>query len=155
VIEVFVAYQKASDIDELEETLDAWDLPGMEPVAVEVTIRKFELARRVTAENVSRGNYILADLGTGPLEENFGELAEKELAERKDTGLIGVWRTGQTASEVPNSVVICRKGIVGKWPTPQSETYIQEHIWAYRFAGYRTFLCSTLHYHRLTASLPC
>jgi hypothetical protein len=155
MIEAFVAFTKDHDIKELEKTLEAWALPGIEPAAIEVKGKKYELHRRVTAENLATGNYILVDIGYGPVEENFGELAIQELAKRKEVGLIGAWRTGQTHTGQPNSVVVCRKGVITHWPQPQSEFYIQEHVEAYRFAGYKTFLCSTLHYHQLNASLPC
>lgn len=160
MIEVFIAFDRHDSIASLEHTLTAWELPGLSPGAIHMQRksgqrRKYELLRRVSAENIARGHYILAELGFGPVERNFGELAEKELSERQDVGLFGAWRVGQTAHEIPNSVVICRKGVVTHWPPPVTHTYIQEHLQAYQFVGYKTFLCSTLHYRPLSVSLPC
>ena len=155
MIEVFIAFSHMSMLEELEKTLNAWSLEGIDTIAVQVRPKKFEIERRVVAENMAHDNYILAELGFGPLEQNFGELAEKELKDRPEVGLFGAWRTGQTANELPNSVVICRKGIIKQWPQPQGSTYIREHSEAYRIAGYKTFLCSTLHYHPLAVQLPC
>lgn len=154
MLEVFVAYTRDTDLRELEKTMTAWDLNGLEPVAIQCAWKKFEIHRRITAENISRDDYILADIGVGPVEGNFSALAVQELADHKDVGLLGAWRVGQTAKEVPNSVVICRKGIVTKWPEPRTETYIQEHVEACRLAGYKALLCSAIHYRRLVESLP-
>lgn len=155
MLEVFVAFTRGTNLKDLEKNLEAWNQRELEPVAIQCALKKFELHRRITAENLARDNYILADMGNAPVEENFGALAMEELAKHKDVGLMGVWRTGQTAREIPNSVIICRKGVIEKWPTPRTETYIQEHVEACRLAGYKTFLCSAIHYRRLTESLPC
>ena len=157
MIEVFVPYSKAAlDVPALEETLNAWTLPGMEPIALEVGGKKMALHARVGAENISSVHYMIVDIGYGPLEENFAAQAEEELRHHQDAGLFGFWRTGQTANELPNSVVLCRRGVIQKWPEPRGESsYVREHILAYQLAGYKTFLCSTIHYHHLNVSLPC
>jgi len=155
MIEVFIGYTRDSNIEELEKTLEAWDKPGMEPVAIEIKpAKKFGLYRCVTAENTSRADYILADLGYGPFEEDFGAIAELELVRRKESGIIGACPVGKPWPEVPDRAVVCRKGVIKSWPTPRTETYIKEHVEAYRFAGYGASLCPTLHFHLLTVSLP-
>ncbi|HEX8838471.1 MAG TPA: hypothetical protein VF748_16125 [Candidatus Acidoferrum sp.] len=154
MMEVFVAYTPESSLDELGNTLDAWEKAGLEPVAIECKKKKFELVRRVTAENLSRADYILAELGTEPVEFGFGEIASEYLGGHSDVGLVGAWRIGQTQNEWPNSVVVCRKGIVEKWPTPKTEFYIQEHVEAYRLAGQKALLCRQIHYRRTNKSLP-
>src|SRR5258708_16301139 len=151
MIEVFVAYTRDSEIEKLEKTLEAWDKSGMEPVAIEIKpVKKFGLYRCVTAESTSRGDYILADLGYGPFEEDFGAIAEEEFAKREHIGLLGAWPVGGPGPEIPRTVVLCRKGIITKWPTPRTDSYLKEHVEAYRFAGYSAALCATLHFHPLT-----
>lgn len=154
MLEVFVAFTRDTDLKELARTMEAWDLEGMEPVAIQCALKKFEIHRRITAENLSRDNYLLVDLGNEPVEPDFGALAEKAMLTHKDVGLMGLWRSGQTVKEVPNSVVICRKGAIEKWPEPRTGTYIQEHAEACRLAGWNVFLCSSIHYRRLNGSSP-
>lgn len=159
MIETFVGFKSDTPVSDLEATLEAWADAGTEPVALELAIRKFELLKRVTAENLSRAHYIIADVGYGPVEENFGELAEQELERHPDSGLFGAEPFGKkynptTKPALPHTVVVCRKGIITHWPIMRTETYIQEHVQAYGFRGYKTFLCREIHYRRLSASLP-
>lgn len=147
MMEVFVAYTLSDRIEVLDKTLEAWDIDGLEPVVLEMKVNKFELQRRVTAENLSRGNYVLAVLGFGPTEQDFGELAEAELRNNPNAGLIAL----APAMEV----AICRKGVISHWPTPKTETYMAEHVEAYRFKGYKYIVCPKIHYHPLIVSLPC
>ncbi len=142
MIEVFVAFTKTTDLKELEKTLEAWNLSGMEPVAIQVKANKFELHRRVTAENLATGNYVLADLGYGPLEEDFVKLAEVELRNYPDVGLIGV----------SLDAMICRKGIVTHWPTPRTQTYRKEHVEAYQHAGFEYLASDKLHCYSLVTA---
>ena len=53
-------------IMQLRDTLIAWDKPQYEPVAIEVKAVKRDILRRVAAEGLSRGDYIIADLGSEP-----------------------------------------------------------------------------------------
>lgn len=146
MLEVFVAYTKGSSIAELEATLNGWDLEGLEPVAIECGLKKFEITRRVTAENLSLGDYILAELGCTPVEEDFAARAEKFLAENPAVGLV----------ELPSGadVFVCRKKVVDKWPTPRTESYLKEHREAYQLKGFEATLCPQIHYRRLVGSLP-
>lgn len=146
MIEVFVAFSKMSSMRDLEMTLESWDQPGMEPVAIQVKPGKFELHRRVTAENIARGNYILAKMGSGPVEENFGELAEQFLRDHEDAGVVML--------EPGSEVMICRRGVITHWPQPRTVSYACEHGEAYEFVGYKAYRCATLHYRQLAASLP-
>jgi hypothetical protein len=146
MIEVFVGFTKESPFKELEQTLEAWDLPGLEPVAILVKPEKFELHRRVTAEKISLGDYIVATLGYGPDEEEFGDIAERELRRNPNVGMI-----------LPDGLltaVVCRKGIVTHWPTPRSVSYNEEHIQAYERVGFKVILCPTIHCRLLAESLP-
>ncbi len=149
VLEVFVAFTDDTPLHDLERTLSAWELDGLEPVAIQCKTKKFELHRRVTAENISKGDYILADLMNEPVEKDFGTLAANLMALHSDVGLMGAWRKGQTAEETPNSVVICRKGAIEKWPEPRTKTYIQEHAEACQLAGWNVFFSNQIHYQRV------
>lgn len=143
-MEVFIAYTKHDRISELEKTLIAWDEGDTEPVAIECNSKKFQIHRRVTAENLATGDYVLADIGYGPAVKDFAKVARELLEKHPKAGLIG-----QGTAGTPHSVVICRKGIVDKWPTPQSETYIPEHAEAYRLKGYKPLLCQQRLYRQL------
>ena len=146
MIEVFVAFTKGTDIARLERTLEAWDLSGLEPIAIQCGLHKFEIHRRVTAENVSRGTYILADLDYGPLEEEFGDIATRAIAAAPDVGMI--------LPERLVAAVVCRKGIITHWPTPMTATYHTEHQKAYERLGYKTITCPLIHCRPLVGSLP-
>jgi hypothetical protein len=147
LIEVFVAFTRESNISDLEKTLEAWNLPGLEPIAIQIKQgKKFELHRRVTAESVSRGTYILSDMMFGPCEVKFAELAEQALGDNPDAGMI-----------IPNGIVmarVCRKGIITHWPTPRTVTYTEEHAEAYKHAGYKVIPCPSIHCLPLAESLP-
>lgn len=152
MLEVFLAYNKEiADIKELEATLEAWSQPGLEPVVIEAKGKKFELHRRVVAENISVGNYVLASLGSAPLEKDFGSLATKVLADNPTVGLIHV----SLAGEMPSGrVMVCRRGVITHWVTPTGD-YIKAHEESYRHAGHGVMtLCPSIHYRLLTESLP-
>lgn len=143
-MEVFIGYTKDDNFELLERTLEAWDEGDTEPVAIECNAKKFEIHRRVVAENMSTGDYVLCDIGYGPALPKFGKVAAELLEKHPKAGLISQGTKGQ-----PHSVVICRKGIVEKWPTPQSKTYIPEHAEAYRLKGYKPLLCQQKLYRQL------
>ncbi len=157
-MEVFVAYMRDSSIDDLKKTLEAWEQDDLEPVAVQVHGKKFEIERRVIAENLAAGNYVLASLGTGPFEDNFCELAEKMLADNPKAGLVKPccietdWVSGR--------VTICRKGVITHWIKPEGSQeadvlHANAHAQSCRHAGYEVIECRTIHYRLLSASLPC
>lgn len=154
-MEVFIAYTPQTNMAHLEKALEAWEAAGLEPVAIQCKAKKFEIIRRVTAENMSRASYVLADIDCEPMERDFGDLAEKLLDKHATAGLLGAWRIGQQARELPNGVVVCRKGVVERWPTPVTAFYIQEHVKAIELAGMTTLLCQQIHYRRANTSLPC
>ena len=64
--EVFIAFTKNSNILELENTLTAWDTKDYEPVGIQVQAHAFDKLRMVSAEGMSRGDYILAEIGSRP-----------------------------------------------------------------------------------------
>lgn len=162
-MEVFIGYTKGTDIARLEQTLEAWDLPGLEPAAIQCGLRKFDIHRRVAAENVSRGTYVLSLLGFGPVEESFADLAAQALAENPKAGMIEVPNVtpvnplagGILHVDVP--VVVCRKGLITHWVQPLSE---REELWenahrtSYRNAGYEVISCPLIHFQALAVSLP-
>lgn len=144
MMEVFVAYTKHDSIELLEKTLEAWDDDDTEPVAIECKQGKFQIHRRVIAENLATGDYVLADIGYGPAIPGFAKVATELLEKHSKVGMIGQGTKGN-----PHSVVICRKGIITHWPTPRSETYIPEHVEAYRLKGYKPLLCQQRLYRQL------
>jgi len=140
-VEIFIAYTKDSLIKDLTNTLEAWDkIPNAEPIAIEVPAKKYEIIRRVTAENMAKGNYILCDLGCVPNQEDVVERAEKMLQDEK---------IGMLKCKPGGGIRICRKGIVEKWPTYVGGSYDDEHGSAYRLEGYLVSVCPTLAYRRL------
>ena len=132
----------------LEKTLEAWDKGDTEPIAIECTARKYEIHRRVTAENLASGDYVLADIGYGPAVPDFGKVAAELLEKHPKAGIIG-----QGTKGLPKNVMICRKGIVDKWPAPRTQFYLTEHVEAYKIKGYKAFLCQQKLYHQLVS--PC
>lgn len=128
-MQVFIAYTRTSDIRELGATLEAWDIEDLEPEAIECRPKKFELHRRLTSENVARGDYILVDLGCVPTspEAVFRAVA---LLYTDNIGMVGL-----------AGARVCRHKVIEKWPMKTTETYDQEHIEAYRFAGYQVIEC--------------
>lgn len=156
MIEVFVAYTKGTEIARLEATLDAWNLPGLEPVAIQCGLKKFELHRRVTAENVSCGTYIQALVDRVPVEDDYAQCVEKELAANPKAGLLAIPPFG--ADWVSGAVSICRKGLITHWVHPLGSQeadvlWDNAHRTSYRNAGFETITCPSIHYRVLVASL--
>jgi hypothetical protein len=119
-----LAYTLRSDIRELAITLDAWDkMDDMEPIAIECSRMKYEITRRVAAENMAKGDYILGDLGCIPTEDVVEAILS--LYNGK-TGMIG-----------KHGVRICRKSIVTGWPMKATDSYDDEHAMAYELRGYK------------------
>lgn len=146
MMEVFIAFSEGTDVRELEKTMEAWDRhQEADVVGIKVPARKYQTYRRLSAEMMARGNYIIADLGCIPVETNFIEYSERYLAKHKKVGMV--------RAQPGYGVDICRKGIVQKWPIRETATYNEEHKKAYELAGYEVKLCDKLHYRRLeTAS---
>lgn len=141
-MQVFIAYTEKSLIGDLTRTLYAWDrVQKSEPVAIQVPEKKYELIRRVTAENMSEGDYILADIGCVP----NSELVVKEIS----AILEGDEKVGMIQFSPEGAVRACRKGIIEKWPQNKSGLYQQEHEQAYLTEGYKVSKWPSLRYRRL------
>lgn len=141
-MEIFIAYTKDSLLSDLSNTLEAWDkVPDAEPIAIEVPDRKYEIIRRVTAENMASGDYILCDLGCVPNEEQVIETAQQILAQDEKIGMIRL--------SPESGVRVCRKGVVEKWPKKNTPNYQHEHEMAFLLEGYLVPLWPTLSYRRL------
>jgi len=141
-MEIFIAYTKLSSIDDLGQTIESWDaIEAAEPAAIEVPVSKYELFRRVSAENISTGDYILSDIGHVPSNPDIVSICEKLLIENKTVGLF----------TFDDSVHLCRKGIIEKWPEKQSTYYLSEHKQAYRLSGYGAISCKEEFIRRLAA----
>jgi hypothetical protein len=143
LMEIFIAFSDGSDINELEQTMVAWDRhQEAEVVGLKCPAGKYQTYRRVSAEMMARGDYILADLGCIPVENDFIETAEQYLQKHKKVGML--------RADPGHGVDICRKGIVQKWPIKTTQTYSDEHKQAYEIAGYHVETSSKLHYKRLS-----
>lgn len=158
MIEVFVSYTPGTDIGRLGQTLDAWDLEGLEPNAIQCGLKKFEIHRRVSAENVSRGTYVITRVGCGPVEDNFAALVEEFFA--KDSNLGMIVPACEEKDWTSGSVAICRKGVVKQWVHPLSNMaadvlWSNAHRTSVRNAGFKVIdKCPTIHYRLLAGSLP-
>lgn len=127
---------------DLAATLEAWEkVPEAEPVAIQVPRKKYEIIRRVTAENMAKGDYILCDLGCVPTVDDVAAISKQYFSQDEKVGMI-LFGKG-------SGVRVCRKGIVEKWPKKESLNYQKEHEIAYAIEGYTVLKCPTLSYRRL------
>ena len=63
--EVFIGYNRMTHVLKLKATLEAWDTDDYEPVAIACPTKKPEYVK-YAAEGLSRGDYLVAELGTKP-----------------------------------------------------------------------------------------
>lgn len=71
-LEVFIAYSLTkTPISKLGTTLEAWDMPDYEPVAIQVKDPTNEKLVHVAAEAIAKGDYIIAPLGSKPPDGKF------------------------------------------------------------------------------------
>lgn len=127
-MDVFVAYTRFTPIPVLSATLEAWDKPKLKPAAIECNPVRFEFDRRIAAEGLAEGDYILADVGSHPKRTKAITTAVKMLyqANGSPVGMV-----------VATHFRVCRKGIIDKWPQKESATYDAEHRLAYELKGYK------------------
>jgi hypothetical protein len=79
-MEVFVGYTADAEFQRLSLTLDCWDACGFEVAAIECKADKYEIARRVAADNLAtEPHYILADLGCVLQERKSGAVIRERL----------------------------------------------------------------------------
>lgn len=142
-MDVFVGYTPMSDIDELGKTLFEWEAIGdSSPAAIQCPSSKYELYRRVAAENLSVDDYILAEIGCVPTDKKFIAYATRML---KDNPQVGMFL-------MEPGIAICRRKVIEKWPTKKSHFYIPEHKQAYQLAGYEVEICKEAYSRRLSVS---
>ena len=148
-MEVFVAFSKDEQIPILQQTMEAWaECELVEPVGIRASEGKYELMRRITADNMAEGNYyILADLGCVPDDKFSVPALMKRLAISGD-GLIGFSKEGRDLA-YPTGVRICQKGVVARWVPKSTESYDQEHAEAIRLAGKRVTIWENVKYKHL------
>jgi hypothetical protein len=130
-MEVFVAYTKDDDFNALKQTLEYWGrVPGVEPAMIQFPRAKYEIGRRVAADNLSTDQYyILADLGCILNSEADMKRIEERLKD-EDAALIGLSNIAGNIllpDPPPAGVRICRKGAVEKWLPKVTVHYNQEH----------------------------
>ncbi len=163
-MEVFIGFTKDDDFTLLQATLERWDAcANVEVAAIQCDPKKFEIARRVAADNMAKAEfYILADLGC-VLDSPEALEGIEERAAGMNEALIGlaikqpVTYTPKNGpvfharfpDEYPTGVRICRKGAVEKWLPNQSGKYDQEHVESVKLAGGSVGLCPDILYNRL------
>lgn len=127
-MECFVAYTRLTPIDLLAQTLNAWDKSKIIPAAIQCKPVTFEFDRRVAAEGLATGDYILADVGCLPKRSKPINAAVKMLyqANGSPVGMV-----------VAEGFRVCRKGVIDKWPMKESADYGPEHRLAYERKGYK------------------
>jgi len=161
IMEVFIGFTKDDDFTLLQQTLERWDAcANVNLAAIQCDVKKFEIARRVAADNMAKCNhYILADLGCVLDSWNALEGIEERLAGMGETliGLAEVFsakdakdaeksQKPKAKSDWPTGVRICRKGAVEKWLPKQTATYDQEHVQSVKLAGGAVGLCPDIFY---------
>jgi hypothetical protein len=128
LIECFIGYTDKHSLYELKATLEFWDAMGdVIPIAIRCRQSRYEMDRRVAAENVAKGDYILCDLNYGPEDGNTVSTALSLLRnKRKKVGMV----------LVNPGIRLCRKGAIARWPQKSTSDYNEEHRQAFEFAGY-------------------
>lgn len=172
-MEVFIGFTKDDDFTLLQATLERWDAcANVQLAAIECDPKKFEIARRVAADNMAKMQYyILADLGCVLEDWKALEGIEERLGEM-DEGLIGLATkepfTTEDAEDAekaikngasviqsikfPTGVRICRKGAVEKWVPNVSGSYDQEHVESVKLTGGSVWLCPDIFYTRISTA---
>jgi hypothetical protein len=161
-MEVFIGFTKDDDFTLLQQTLERWDAcENVTIAAIQCDPKKFEIARRVAADNMAKCNYyILADLGCVLVD--WKALADiEERLSGKDEALIGLaikkLFTAEDAKdaeknngqEPPTGVRICRKNAVEKWLPKVTGTYDREHVESVKLAGGLVGICPDIFYKHL------
>jgi hypothetical protein len=154
-MEVFIGFTKDDDFTLLQQTLERWDAcENVTIAAIQCDPKKFEIARRVAADNMAKCNYyILADLGCVLVD--WKALADiEERLSGKDEALIGLeYIGGKTCLpeefHYPTGVRICRKNAVKKWLPKVTGTYDREHVESVKLAGGSVGICPDIFYKHL------
>lgn len=134
-MEAFVAYNDDEQIPILYDTMESLSsIHGIEPVGIKAPEDKYELFRRITADNMANDKfYLLCDLGY-VLPELDTETIQKRLAFAEQYGLIGIGISGEEL-KIPSGIRFCQKGIVEKWLPKRTPSYDQEHVDSVRLGG--------------------
>lgn len=157
-MEAFIAYWDDEQMQVLAETMNQWSsVDGIEPVAVKCPEAKYELFRRITADNLAEEQfYLLIDLGTAPC-ENF-DLAEIKTRLADEVGMVAFRDPDDPDDEdpyqddLPTGVRVCQKGVIEKWPNKVTSSYDQEHYTAVLKTGKSILRLCDFHYQRLHVS---
>lgn len=121
-MEVFVSFFSDHEAPAVLKTVEAWEAcEKVEPIVVQLKKSKFEIERRIVADNMAKGKwYILADVGCMPTSENIVHLINQRLS--ADVGMYGF---GDVYP--PRGVRVCQKGVVQKWLERRTNSYDKEH----------------------------
>ena len=94
-------------------------------MAIKCPAKNWDFVRRVTAENLAAGDYVLCDLGYGPADDRFIKNARRLLDENPKMGIV----------DAQHAIVI-RKGVVDKWVSSDGKSYSLQHAASMGFKGY-------------------
>lgn len=143
-MEVFLAFCSEDQIPILEATMEAWaEVEGCEPVGIRVPAGKYEMVRRITADNMAVGDwYILADLGCIP----DGLTKSPSASEFSNVHNMGLASWGIV--KTPTGVRFCRKGAVARWVPKVTDSYDEEHMQSVEKSGF-TVGCMKEKYKRI------
>ena len=154
-MEAFVAYWDDEQMQVLGETMHQWSqVEGIEPVAIKCPEAKYELFRRITADNLAEGQfYLLLDLGTAPCEDF--DLCKIERRLTDEVGMAAFPAHTDPLDEdprTPTGVRVCQKGVIEKWPNKISSSYDYEHSAAVEKNGKCILRLPDFHYQRVYVS---
>lgn len=151
-MEAFVAYSDDEQIPILYDTMESLSsIGGIEPVGIKAPDDKYELFRRITADNMAKEKfYLLCDLGY-VLPEFSIVSVERRLAFAEQYGLIGIGISGEEL-KIPTGIRFCQKGVVEKWLPKRTANYDQEHVDSVRLGGKGVKMWTDIIGRRLTVA---
>lgn len=153
-MEVFIGFDGNIDaVPFLEAALLGWEkVRFASPQVLELKPgEKFEIQRRVLADNLAKGEfYILADIDAKPEEPWVISQVQKLLPARTSCGLAFI----RPLFDVGGRVRIIRKGLIKKWPPMETDNYDFEHGQAIVQAGYTMETWDDIWYRHLAKSNP-
>lgn len=153
-MEVFIAFDgNLEAVQFLEQALYGWEkIRFAEVNCLELKPgQKFEIQRRVLADNLAKGDwYVLADIDAKPEEPWVISQIQKLVPTRKQCGLALI----RPSFDIGGKVRVIRKGIIHKWPAQETDNYELEHGLAIVQAGYTMETWDDIWYRHLPKANP-
>lgn len=132
--------------------METWEKYGAVPNAIRCRgDEKFEITRRVAADNLAKEPYyLLADLGCIPESKTVSKIQARVALLEDDIGLIGLAERNQSGefNDVPCGVRVCRKNFIQKWMSKVTANYDEEHAACARMEG-KVALWPDIFYRRI------